>query len=93
MSLSILFTSPNSSICIFWTIAIVSLGLDMVIGGIKGTVGLFVGVRVVIMPCEKPMGLRGTGVGSMVNCRSSMMGVIGERRSNCVGLFRSLSIP
>lgn len=88
MSLSILFTSPNSSICILWTMAMVSLGFEIVIGGMNGTVGLFVGVIVVIIPWENPMGLRRLlgkgriGVGSMVNCRSSIIGVIGDLLSN-----------
>lgn len=100
LSRSMRFMSRTSSICIFCTYAIVSLGLDIVIGGMKGTVGLLVGVMLVIMPWENPMGLRrpaeaelsgsgSTGVGSIVNWRSSIMGVIGERRSSCVGLLRS----
>lgn len=95
LSRSMRLISLTSSICIFWTKAIVSLGLEIVIGGIKGTVGLLVGVMLVIIPWENPMGLRRpaeaelSGVGSMVNWRSSMIGVMGERRSSCVGLFLS----
>lgn len=98
LSFSIRFKS--SICCIFCTIAIVSLGFDIVIGGINGAVGLFVGVMLqVIIPWEKVTGLllpadaelKGsgrTGVGSIVNCLSSIIGVIGDLRSSWVGLFR-----